>query len=160
MTNKLYSVKNFYLFIFIISILTLVGAVYIEYILNAKPCRLCLYQRYPYIVAIFISFFGYHKYKNKLILYLLTIVFLISLIISGYHFGIERSFFSDFSGCVSEDSSIIIKEDLLTNLNELPSNCKDVYFTIFGLSLATINVLISLLIVIISIVIINYEKNR
>ena len=157
--SKLITIKNFYLFIAILSIITLISAIYIEYILNAKPCRLCLYQRYPYIVAIFISFFGYYKYNNKFILYILVIVFFVSLIISGYHLGIEKSIFSDFSGCVSIETDTSTKEDLLNNLSEIPSNCKDVYFTIFGLSLATINVLISLIVVIISIMFIKYEKN-
>ncbi len=156
---KRISIKNFYLFIAILSVITLISAIYIEYILNAKPCRLCLYQRYPYIVAIFISFFGYYKHYNKFILYILAIVFFFSLIISGYHLGIEKSIFSDFSGCVSLNTDTSTKEDLLNNLSEIPSNCKDVYFTIFGLSLATINVLISLIIVIISIMFIKYEKN-
>tara|TARA_B100000989_G_scaffold280924_1_gene244728 strand:+ start:168 stop:647 length:480 start_codon:yes stop_codon:yes gene_type:complete len=157
---KLISKKNFYLFVTILSIVTLVGAVYIEYILNAKPCKLCLYQRYPYIAAIFVSFFGYYKYNNKFILYFLTFIFFISLIISGYHVGIEKSFFLDFSGCVSENTNTLVKEDLLNNLSEIPNNCKDVYFTILGLSLATINALMSLLIVIISVLLITYEKNR
>ena len=156
---KLNSIKNFYLFIAILSIITLISAIYIEYVLNAKPCKLCIYQRYPYIVAIFVSFFGYYKYKNKFILYILAVVFFVSLIISGYHLGIEKSIFSDFSGCVSLNTDTSTKEDLLNNLSEIPSNCKDVYFTIFGLSLATINVLISLIVVIISIMFIKYEKN-
>ena len=49
---------------------------------------------------------------------------------------------------------------LLNNLNEIPGNCKDVYFTVFGLSLATLNVIISLIIVVMSILLIKYEKNR
>ena len=157
---KLISIKNFYLFIAILSIITLISAIYIEYVLNAKPCKLCLYQRYPYIVAIFVSFFGYYKYNNKFILYILAIVFFVSLIISGYHLGIEKGIFSDFSGCISVNTDTLTKEDLLNNLNEIPSNCKDVYFTVFGLSLATLNVIISLIIVVISILFIKYEKNR
>lgn len=157
---KLISIKNFYLFIATLSIITLISAIYIEYVLNAKPCKLCLYQRYPYIVAIFVSFFGYYKYNNKSILYILAIVFFVSLIISGYHLGIEKGIFSDFSGCISINTDTLTKEDLLNNLNEIPGNCKDVYFTVFGLSLATLNVIISLIIVVISILLIKYEKNR
>ena len=157
---KLISIKNFYLFIATLSIITLISAIYIEYVLNAKPCKLCLYQRYPYIVAIFVSFFGYYKYNNKSILYILAIVFFVSLIISGYHMGIEKGIFSDFSGCISINTDTLTKEDLLNNLNEIPGNCKDVYFTVFGLSLATLNVIISLIIVVISILLIKYEKNR
>ena len=38
---------------------SLLSAVYIEFILGVQPCKLCVYQRIPYLVAIFISFLGY-----------------------------------------------------------------------------------------------------
>ena len=144
----------------LVSIFTLVSAVYIEFILGAKPCKLCVYQRFPYIIAIFICYFGYTNLKQNLWLYLLSTTFLISLILSGYHFGIENNFFPEFSGCSASNLNITNKEDLLKSLNEIVPNCKDVTFKILGFSLATINVLISGLIMIISTVILKYEKNR
>ena len=143
-----------------LSIFSLVSAVYIEFILGAKPCKLCVYQRFPYIIAIFICYFGYTNLKQNLWLYLLSTTFLISLILSGYHFGIENNFFPEFSGCSASNLNITNKEDLLKSLNEIVPNCKDVTFKILGFSLATINVLISGLIMIISTVILKYEKNR
>ena len=59
-------------------------ALYIEYVLEYKPCKLCLYQRIPYVIAIFISFIGYNYFKNDKILILILIIFLISALISGY----------------------------------------------------------------------------
>ena len=141
--NKLLKLKNIYLLISAISIFTLLSAVYIEYILGVKPCILCLYQRVPYIIAIFFCFFGYYNLKNKLWIYLLVITFLISAILSGYHVGIENKLFTEFSGCTNENLDTIDKAELLQNLNSFLPNCKDVNFKIFGLSLATINILIS-----------------
>ena len=158
--NTILSLKNFFLAVAFISIFTLVSAVYIEFILGAKPCKLCVYQRFPYIIAIFICYFGYTNLKQNLWLYLLSTTFLISLILSGYHFGIENNFFPEFSGCSASNLNITNKEDLLKSLNEIVPNCKDVTFKILGFSLATINVLISGLIMIISTVILKYEKNR
>tara|TARA_A100000164_G_scaffold27176_1_gene21195 strand:+ start:881 stop:1126 length:246 start_codon:yes stop_codon:yes gene_type:complete len=80
--------------------------------------------------------------------------------LSGYHFGIENNFFPEFSGCSANNLDITNKEDLLKTLNKIVPNCKDVTFKILGFSLATINVLISGLIIIISMVILKYEKNR
>ena len=146
--NRLLNTKNFYLIVALLSIFTLISAVYIEYVLGAKPCKLCLYQRIPYVVAIFICFFGYSNLKNILWIYFLSLTFLVSLFLSGYHAGIENNI------------NITNKEDLLKSLSENIPNCKDVMFKIFGLSLATINMFISALIVIISLVIIRHEKNR
>ena len=158
--NKLLKLKNIYLLIAAISIFTLLSAVYIEYILGVKPCILCLYQRVPYIIAIFLCFFGYYNLKNKLWIYLLVITFLISAILSGYHVGIENNVFNEFSGCTSNNSNIVNKDELLKALKETQPNCKDVTFKLLGFSLATINLFLSIIIIILSIKIIKNEKNR
>ena len=158
--NKLLILKNIYLLISAISIFTLLSAVYIEYILGVKPCILCLYQRVPYIIAIFFCFFGYYNLKNKLWIYLLVITFLISAILSGYHVGIENNVFNEFSGCTSNNSNIVDKDELLKTLKETQPNCKDVTFKLLGFSLATINLFLSIIIIILSIKIIKNEKNR
>lgn len=158
--NKLLKLKNIYLLISAISIFTLLSAVYIEYILGVKPCILCMYQRVPYIIAIFLCFFGYYNLKNKLWIYLLVITFLISAILSGYHVGIENNVFNEFSGCTSNNSNIVNKDELLKALKETQPNCKDVTFKLLGFSLATINLFLSIIIIILSIKIIKNEKNR
>ena len=138
----------------------MLGAVFIENVLEQSPCRLCLYQRIPYLISIFICFFGFNYYKNFLWMYLLLILFIISAILSGYHVGIENSIFEEFSGCTSENINITNKLDLLNNLKKTMPSCKNVDFKLFGLSLATINLIISLIISAISITLIKYEKNK
>ena len=158
--EKILTIKKFYLLIFLISIINLLGAVFIENVLEQSPCRLCLYQRIPYLISIFICFFGFNYYKNFLWMYLLLILFIISAILSGYHVGIENSIFEEFSGCTSENINITNKLDLLNNLKKTMPSCKNVDFRLFGLSLATINLIISLIISAISITLIKYEKNK
>ena len=158
--EKILTIKKFYLLIFLISTISLLGAVFIENVLEQSPCRLCLYQRIPYLISIFICFFGFNYYKNFLWMYLLLILFIISAILAGYHVGIENSIFEEFSGCTSENINITNKLDLLNNLKKTMPSCKNVDFKIFGLSLATINLIISLIISAISITLIKYEKNK
>ena len=157
---KFFSTKNFYLTILLISIITIISAIYVEYIIGAKPCKLCLYQRFPYILSIFLSFFAYNFQNKRFWIYLIIFNFLISFFLSSYHVGIENNIFPEFSGCTVENLSIVDKELLLETLNDITPNCKDVTFTIIGLSLATINAIISLLIIVISITILKYEKNK
>lgn len=157
---KFFSTKNFYLTILLISIITIISAIYIEYIIGAKPCKLCLYQRFPYILSIFLSFFAYNFQNKRIWIYLIILNFIISFLLSSYHVGIENNIFPEFSGCTVENLSVVDKELLLETLNDITPNCKDVTFTIIGLSLATINAIISLLIVVISITILKYEKNK
>ena len=151
--------KNFYLFILFYSLLAIFFALYIEYILGYEACKLCLYQRIPFLVAIFVSFIGYNYSKNDKILILIIIIFSISFFISGYHYGIENNIFEEFSGCTSNSLEIIDKIELLKSLNNNITSCKDVNFKFFGISLAGFNLLLSLLIVVYSIRTLVYEKN-
>ena len=86
-------------------------------------------------------------------------IFSISILVSGYHFGIENNIFEEFSGCAANTLEIIDKTELLKSLSNNVTSCKNVNFKLFGISLAGINFLISLLIVIFSLKILLYEKN-
>ena len=152
--------KNFYLIIFFISLISIISALYIEYILQYQPCKLCIYQRLPYLAAIFVSFIGFNYSNNDQILIVTIMIFALSAFISGYHFGIENNLFDELSACVNDSLDISNKSKLLESLNQsMPVNCKDATFKILGVSLAAINTILSVLIVIFSIRTLTYEKN-
>ena len=152
--------KNLYLIILLFSLISILSALYIEFILGYKPCKLCIYQRLPYLAALFVSLIGLYYFKNENILIILIIIFTISALISGYHFGIENSFFEEFSSCANNQLNLSDKAKLLESLSKnMPLDCKDATFTILGVSLAAINTLLSILIIIISIGTLSYEKN-
>ncbi len=158
--NLVLNKKKYYLFILVYSLIAIFFALYVEHILQYKACKLCLYQRIPYVLAIFISFVGYNYYKNDKIIILIIVVFTISFLISGYHYGIENNFFEEFSGCSTQTLDITDKSELLKSLSNTITSCKDVNFKIMGQSLAGINALLSLLILIYSLKIFIYEKNK
>ena len=152
--------KNFYLIIFFISLISIISALYIEYILEYEPCKLCIYQRLPYIAAIFISIVGFNYSTNDKILIITIMVFAISAIISGYHFGIENNLIQEISSCTNNSLDVSNKSKLLESLNKsMPVDCKDATFKILGISLAAINTILSILIVIFSIRTLTYETN-
>ena len=144
------------------SILSLSIAYFIQYVLGHKPCNLCIIERIPYIAAIILIslIFILNRYQ-KIILSLILIFFLFGAVVSFYHFGIEQGFFSESLVCDLGNSQPLNKEDLLNQLKKTEIvSCKDVTFRFLGLSLATINTVISLILsgIIIS-VIKNYGKN-
>ena len=151
--------KKFYLIILIYSLFAISFALYVEYILDYQPCTLCIYQRIPYVIAIFVSFVGYNYFKNNNILILIFIIFLISALISGYHYGIEKNIFEEFSGCTDDTVNILNKEELLKSLNNNNVSCKDVNFKLLGMSLAGINFIFSILIASYSLRSLFYAKN-
>ena len=142
---------EFYLkIIFLFSFIALISAFFIEYVLGHQPCSLCLIERIPYGLSIMIimAFFLIKKNQKFLVL-LLILTFTFSFAISFYHFGIEQGFFQESYVCgVKSLSDSITKEDLLKQLSEKTISCRDVTFRIFGLSLTSINIVISLFFII------------
>jgi disulfide bond formation protein DsbB len=141
--------------------MSVLSAFFIEFVLGHQPCNLCLMQRIPYILSIILISLNFFSKKNeKFIIILLTLVFSFSLIISFYHFGIERGFFEESSVCgLKNTSDIISKEEILKQLQVKNISCKDVTFKIFGFSLTTFNMFISLfLLIILTKILKNYEK--
>jgi len=154
-------VETFIKIIFLVSLISIVSAYFIEYALGHQPCNLCLIERIPYGLAIVLIILNHILIKNKrFIILLLILVFSFSLIISFYHFGIEQGFFEESAVCGLKDASnIVSKEELLKQLQVKNVSCKDVTFRILGLSLTTFNIVISLVIFILLIKIFkNYEK--
>ena len=147
--------------IFLISLISIISAYFIEYVLGYQPCNLCLIERIPYALSIILIILNYFFNQNKrFVILLLILVFAFSLLISFYHFGIEQGFFEESTVCgIKDANNIISKEELLKQLQLKTISCKDVAFRIFGLSLSTFNIVISLVIFILLIKIFrNYEK--
>jgi disulfide bond formation protein DsbB len=153
--------ETFIKIIFLVSLLSIISAYFIEYALGHQPCNLCLIERIPYVLAIVLIILNHIFTKNKrFIILLLILVFSFSLIISFYHFGIEQGIFEESAVCGLKDpSNILSKEELLKQLQVKNVSCKDVTFRIFGFSLTSLNIMISLILVIfLSKIFKNYEK--
>ena len=149
-------------FIFLISIIALSSAFFIEYVLGHQPCNLCILERIPYLLAIIIILLNYKFiHLEKHFILLLILIFLAATILSLYHMGIEQGFIEESLVCDLKDgSNLISKEEILKQLQEKNVSCKDVTFKIMGLSLTNYNILISLLITIGSTrIYLNYDKN-
>tara|TARA_Y100000992_G_scaffold299526_1_gene266468 strand:- start:1841 stop:2329 length:489 start_codon:yes stop_codon:yes gene_type:complete len=156
--NKITSLLNT---IFCISIISITAAFFIEYALGHQPCNLCLIQRIPYILSIFLIIINYFLRDNEnFIILLLILIFSFSSIISFYHFGIEQGFFEESAVCgLKSISDAITKEEILKQLQEKTVSCKDVTFRIFGFSLTSLNMIISFVVFILLINIFkNYDK--
>ena len=133
--------------IFIVSVVALASAFFIEYVLGHQPCNLCILERIPYLLAIIIIILNYKfVHIEKLSILLLILIFVAATILSLYHLGIEQGFVKESLVCdLKNSSNLLSKEDILKQLQEKKVSCKDVTFKIFGLSLTSYNIIISLL---------------
>ena len=156
-----FNINTYLKIIFFISLISILSALFIEHVLEHQPCNLCLMQRIPYGLSIILIFLNYFLKKDqKFVVMLLALIFSFSFIISFYHFGIEQGFFEESAICgLKNATEIISKEEILKQLQTKTVNCKDVTFRIFGFSLTTFNMFISLILVFLLIKIFkNYEK--
>ena len=155
---------EFYLrLILIISLVSIISAYFIEYVLGHQPCNLCLIERIPYgLSIILITFNHFFKKNEKFIILLLIVTFFFSFAISVYHLGIEQGLFEESGVCGFKNmTEIITKEEILKQLQQKTISCKDVTFRIFGLSLTSINIILNLIfITILTKIYISYEKNK
>ena len=86
--------------IFLISVIALVSAFFIEYVLGHQPCNLCILERIPYLLAIIVILLNFKfSHYEKFFILLLSIIFLAGAIISLYHLGIEQGFVQESLVC-------------------------------------------------------------
>ena len=144
MINKIH---KYFIYIFVINLFVVSSALFIEYILKVKPCALCIYQRYPYYLILLLSalFFLKNNWKYSLMI-LMTLTSIVGFFLAGYHVGIEYGVIEELSSCKTEISKNISKDILLKELqSKLAPSCKQVDFKLFGMSLALINMIMSLI---------------
>jgi len=146
--------------LFFFNILILISAYYIEYILKVPACSMCIYQRIPYFLStVIILVFFLKKIDFKKLIIILFLFTLINTGLSFYHIGIEQSFFSELNTC-KIDNNVSTAKDLLNQLKSKGVvSCKEVGFTIFGLSLATINFIVNTILIMFYWIILKNEKN-
>ncbi len=152
------NIKKFFIIVFATSFFSLAVALYVEYVLSFKPCILCIYQRIPYAIALLISLIAFFKGNKKTLLVILGLTFIASVLLSGYHVGIEKGIIEPIFSCTGDNINALEKEEILKSLNNIQPDCRDVDFSIFGVSLATLNFIISFVLTIVIVYIFKYAK--
>ena len=132
----------------VLSFIALSFAYFVEFVLGHEPCNLCKIERIPYIGSIIIiSFLIFTNRWERILLSITILLFIFGAVTSVYHVGIEQGVFSESLLCeLGLNTNIQDPEDLLKSLEKAPISCKDVTFKIFGLSLATFNAFLSIVI--------------
>lgn len=138
--------NKFLLFIAFISFSALFAAFISEAFLGLEPCRLCIYQRWPFALGIVLGIVGMFIPFKRSIAAFLSVNFLANSAIAFYHTGVEQKWWeSAVEGC-----SVIFTEpeegqSILDNIMSTPmKRCEDIAWQdpIIGLSMANYNVIL------------------
>ena len=143
-------IQNYwFIIILIISLIAISSALVVEYFFNLMPCKMCLYQRHTYyfiIVLILIHYFS-KKILPIWVYFLSEIAFLYGIFFTIWHIGIEQNLLSGPESCKASIKSVTSTQDLKQQiLNNEVISCNEIIWTIFGLSAATINLILLILI--------------
>jgi len=107
------------------------------------PCQMCLWQRWPHAIAIVIGLVAVLLSRHQRVLALLGgLAALTTAGIGGYHTGVERGWWEGPSSCTGAGG--LNTADLLSTDIAPIVMCDDVVWSLFGLSMASYNMLISL----------------
>jgi len=137
---------------FVLGLATIAGAWGSQLFGGLVPCELCLEQRMPYywglpllaLVLLLWNRLPRAVWYLGLLLVLLTFVW--STYLAGYHAGVEYGFWPGPTACTGTGVDVSFSD--LTNLNAariVP--CDKIQFSLFGVTLAGANTLISAAIV-------------
>ena len=137
--------KNWIKLIFILSLIAILSALIAEYLFNLQPCKMCIYQRFPYyfIICIILLFYFLKKTESLFLYLLIELSIFYGLFYSTWHVGIEQKIFNGPSGCSTSlnlsSSTKDLKEQIL---NQDIVSCSEITWTLLGLSAATINLIL------------------
>lgn len=131
------------------SVMALISAYVAEYVFGFRPCHLCLYQRIPFFIVLFLSLLGLlfgKRSTGRLFVSILSgIVLLIGAGVAMYHVGVEQGIVVMETACsdlvVTPDQTLEALRQRLLATPGIP--CDKPEFMILGLSMAAWNMLLS-----------------
>ena len=142
-----YIIKNYFLSIFLISILVVISAYIMELFFNYPPCKLCLYQRIPYFILIMLSIISYIIKPKVFFYYLAGLSILTNLLISSFHSLVERKIINYDGVCTSKINefdyfgqatyNVATKSEWFTCVFQKPMNTYEKHFLTYDIGLRT-----------------------
>lgn len=122
----------------------LAGAFAFEYIGGLAPCILCWYQRYPHMLAVIIGLLALRA-KGAALPWLGALAVLVSAGIGVFHTGVEIGLWQGLQQCSVNTLAGVSAEDLLNTDVTVgaPAACDKVAWSLFGISMAGWNVVLS-----------------
>ncbi len=129
------------LFIVLIGLVPLAGALISQYAFGYAPCKLCLLQRYPYALVMALGVIAFIKPNHLNTALMLTVLAcLVSAGLGVFHTGVEQGWWQYESGCTTKAGAAGSLESLREAINASPIvACDQAMLEVGGLSMASWN---------------------
>jgi disulfide bond formation protein DsbB len=130
---------------FLLPAALLAGAYGSQYIGGLPPCEMCWWQRWPHFAAVplaLLAFFISNPVFKRVIVALAAMAILTSGMIGGFHAGVEYGWWEGLSTCSAVPTGDA--DDVMKQILNAPLiRCDVAPWTLFGISLAGFNFLLS-----------------
>lgn len=140
--------RAFPIFVLVTSAAVMAAVLLAQYWGGLAPCELCLTERWPWDVAIVMSFVAAmvgSRAALPWVALLLAVVFAVGTALGGYHVGVEQHWFAGPSACTAAAGTPATLDALRAQLmHQQPVRCDEPAWRLFGISLAGWNLLASL----------------
>lgn len=145
--DKLTTPRGFAALITAITVGTLGSAYIAQFFFDKDPCELCLYQRIPYAVIGLAGVYGLAMAGRRpvhLIALIAGLAFAAGAAVAFYHVGVEQTWWASALSCGAGLDFQQSQQDFLAALQKKPvKSCGDIDWTLFGISIATYNFVLS-----------------
>jgi disulfide bond formation protein DsbB len=128
---------------------TLLAALFFQYVIGLQPCVLCIWQRWPYVVVLVCAALALLVGRRSPparagLLALAGVALLVGAGIAVFHVGVEQHWWTGTPGCGVTATADTL-EELRAQVMAAPVvRCDVVPWSLFGISMAGYNVVISL----------------
>ncbi|HYD67094.1 disulfide bond formation protein B [Azospirillum sp.] len=124
------------------------AALVFQYGFGYQPCILCIWQRWPYVAVLAFSIvtllFPRWRGVGDALLVASGFALLANAGIAAYHVGVEQQWWAGTSGCGAPAVAATIEELRARILAAPVVRCDEVQWSLFGVSMAGYNVVLSL----------------
>lgn len=122
----------------------MLGAWGFQHIGGMAPCKLCIWQRYPHVLAIVLGLLAL-RVSHAGLAWLGAAATLTTAAIGGYHTGVERGWWEGPATCSSQPIGGLSTDQLMDQIMSAPLvRCDEVPWEMLGLSMASWNMIASL----------------
>lgn len=125
----------------------LIGAFAFQHLGGLPPCKLCIWQRYPHVVAILIGLIAL-RFQNGVLIALGALAALTTAAVGAFHVGVEQGWWEGPTTCTAGPVGGLSADALLDQIMTAPLvRCDDIAWEMLGISMAGWNALLSLVLV-------------
>ncbi|EBA03400.1 MAG: disulfide bond formation protein B [Paracoccaceae bacterium] len=123
----------------------LLGAFAFQHLGGLAPCKMCIWQRYPHVIAAIIAFIAVTIPLRILTLFGFLAAATTSYV-GFYHAGVEKGWFEGPDTCTSGPIANLTPQQLMDQIMAAPLiRCDEIAWSLMGVSMAGWNGIISLL---------------